>query len=345
MSAAREAARVLATLNLIAAFNGALVGIVLLAQERFGPVRTRTSLAGFLLIVSALLALFVLLDTGQIRYVTQIGIAMDVAALLCGALLLDYVSTSVSQRGFGLWPYAPPLAYFVAALIRGAPLFPPGDFAPIVAIQIVYSAVAIWAYLRARTTLPPGWSKRSEHLHLPVLLAGLVLLHVAQVLRIAAPTANFLYDLVPLIGALGLIAFAGYAMIGSQTLRSLAAQRAAATADDTFGAALDAKMAESRAYLDPDLSLPKAAALMQTTTQRLSQYLNSQRGVNFRAYVNSLRIAEAKRLLRDPAEARTSIEAIAQLVGFRSRSSFYTAFQTQAGMSPQDYRSKGDQAA
>jgi AraC-like DNA-binding protein len=336
---------VLATLNLIAAFNGALVGVVLLAQERFGPVRTRTSLAGFLLLVSALLALFVLLDTGQVRYSLAIGIAMDVAALLCGALLLDYVSTSVSQRGFGLWPYAPPLLYLIAASIKGAPLFPPADLAPIVAMQIAYSAVAIWVYLRARPTLPPDWSKRSEHLHLPVLLAGLVLLHIAQAVRLATPGNDFLYDLVPLIGALGLIAFAVYAMIGSQTLRSLAAHRVPATADDTFGAALDAKMAESRACLDPDLSLPKAAALMKTTTQRLSAYLNTQRGLNFRAYVNSLRIAEAKRLLRDPAEARTSIEAIAQLVGFRSRSSFYAAFQAQVGMSPQDYRSKSGEPA
>jgi AraC-like DNA-binding protein len=259
--------------------------------------------------------------------------------------LLDYVSTSVSQRGFGPWPYAPPLLYLVAALIKGAPVFPPTNFTPIVAVQIAYSAFAIWVYLRARPTLPPGWSKRSEHLHLPVLLAGLVLLHIAQAVRLAAPGNDLLYDLVPLIGAFGLIAFAVYAMIGSQTLRSLAAQRAPAAPDDTFGAALDARMAESRPYLDPDLSLPKAAALMRTTTQRLSAYLNSQRGVNFRAYVNGLRIAEAKRLLRDPTEARTSIEAIAQLVGFRSRSSFYTAFQAQVGMSPQDYRSKGGETA
>jgi AraC-like DNA-binding protein len=179
---------------------------------------------------------------------------------------------------------------------------------------------------------------------LPVLLSGLVLLHIAQVLRLLAPGNSFLYDLVPLIGSFGLIAFAVYALIGSQTLRSLAAQRAPVTANDAFGASLDAKMAESRAFLDPDLSLPKAAALLKTTTQRLSAYLNSQRGLNFRAYINGLRITEAKRLLRDPGEARTSIEAIAQLVGFRSRSSFYTAFQAQAGMSPQDFRSQGETA-
>jgi AraC-like DNA-binding protein len=327
--------------NLIAAFNGGLVGLVLLAQERFGPARTRLSLAGFLLVVSALLALFVLLDTGQVRYAPPLGVAMDVAALLCGAFLLDYVSTSVSQKGLGLWPYAPPLLYLIAALLNGGPLAAAADFRFIVAAQIAYSAVALWIYLRARATLPPGWSKRSEHLHLPVLLSGLGLLHVAQVLRLLAPGNAFLYDLVPLLGALGLIAFAAYAMLGSQTLRSLAAVRGPASADADFGTALDAKMAESRAFLDPDLSLPKAAALVATTTQRLSSYLNRQRGLNFRAYVNGLRIAEAKRLLRDPAEARTSIEAIAQLVGFRSRSSFYTAFQAQVGVNPQDYRNKG----
>jgi AraC-like DNA-binding protein len=208
--------------------------------------------------------------------------------------------------------------------------------------RIAYSGVAVGLYLRARASLPQGWTRRSEHLHLPVLLAGLALLHTAQVLRLAAPDNSFFYDLVPLVGALGLLAFVIYAMVGSQTLRSLAAQRNPTQADDAFGAALDAAMVQSRACLDPDLSLPKVAALVKTTPQRLSAYLNNQRRLNFRTYVNGLRIAEAKRLLRDPTEARTSIEAIAKLVGFRSRSSFYTAFQAQTGMSPQDFRTHKD---
>ena len=48
-------------------------------------------------------------------------------------------------------------------------------------------------------------------------------------------------------------------------------------------------------------------------------------------------VEEAKRLLRAPSEARSSIEAIAKLSGFRSRSSFYTAFQAQVGMTPKLY--------
>lgn len=335
-----HSARVLAILNLVAAFNGALVGVVLLAQERFGPARTRLSLAAFLLLVSGLLALFVLLDTGHVAFTPPLGVAMDVAALLCGALLLDYVATSVSPRGLNWWPYAPPLLYLLAALILGRSPAPAGDFRFVVAAQIAYSLAAFGFYLRARRSLPPGWSRRSENFHLPILLGGLALLHGAQVLRLAAPGNNLLYDLVPLIGAIGLIAFAIYAMIGSQTLRGLAAPRAFAAQEPEFGAALDAMMARERAFLDPDLSLPKAAALLQTTPHRLSAYLNMQRGLNFRAYVNALRIAEAKRLLSAPEETRTSVEAIAKLVGFRSRSSFYTAFQALENMTPQDYRAR-----
>ena len=72
----------LLALNLVAAFNGALVGIVLLVQERFGPVRTRLTLAGFLLTISVSLALFVLLDTGTILYSQTLGIAIDALALV-----------------------------------------------------------------------------------------------------------------------------------------------------------------------------------------------------------------------------------------------------------------------
>ena len=149
-----------------------------------------------------------------------------------------------------------------------------------------------------------------------------------------------MFDLVPLVGALGLIAFGVYGLIGSQTLRVLATTRPASAADETLETRLDEVMAREKIFLDPDLSLQKAAALLEISPAQLSGHLNQERGVTFRSYVNTQRIDEAMRLLRLPEEARTSIEAIAMMCGFRSRSSFYTAFQSQVGQTPQEYRSR-----
>lgn len=331
----------LTTLNLVAAVNGALVGSVLLIQERFGPVRTRVTLACFLIVISALLYLFVLLDSHKVVFSQPLGVAMDAAALLSGALLFDYVYSSVSPRGPAFWPYLMVVAYLIATAVNGERLLQPAELAPVVAMGILFSILAFFAYLRARSTLPAGWKHRPEYRRLPVLLSGLAVFHVAQILRIAAPQERFFFDLVPFLGSVGLLAFTIYGLIGSQTLRTLAAVSRTAAAEDDLGVLLDKVMETERAYLDPDLSLPRAAALLGITPARLSAHLNRERGVTFRTYVNSLRISESKRLLRSPQESRTSVEAIAMMSGFRSRSSFYTAFQAQVDTSPQAYRESG----
>lgn len=327
-------------LNLVAAFNGALVGLVLLVQERFGPVRTRLSLACFLILVSVSLALFVLLDTGTLIYSQSLGVALDAMALISGGLFFDYVYTSVSPRGPSFWPYVLTFIYLAATAVNGNRLFGPADLAPIVFANMAFSLSALVVWLRARKRLPPGWKNRPEFKRLPVLLAGIGVFHLAQLLRLYAPENPLMFDLVPLVGALGLLAFGVYGLIGSQTLRVLATSRPAVAGDDELGSRLDEVMVRERVFLDPDLSLQKAASLMEVSPTQLSGHLNHERGMTFRSYVNTQRIDEAKRLLHMPEETRTSIEAIAMMSGFRSRSSFYTAFQSQVGKSPQEYRSE-----
>ncbi|MGE0045326.1 MAG: helix-turn-helix transcriptional regulator [Hyphomonadaceae bacterium] len=311
---------------------------MLLSQERFGASRTRLTLAGFLLLIAALLALFVALDEAWILYSAPLGAAADIAALLASALFFDYVAATVSTRRFGPWPYAPAFLYLLLCLALGARPLPASELGPIIAAQIVFTLAALALYVTARLKLPQGWRGRAEHRRLPLLLAGMIALHAAQLARLAAPENALLFDLVPLVGAAGLIALAAYAIVGSQTLRGLAAQPAPPAEALTLAHRIDAAMAESRAYLDPDLSLQKAAALAGLKPAELSAHLNAERGLTFRTYVNRLRIEEAKRLLRAPEEARTSIEAIAAMSGFRSRSSFYAAFNDIAGMTPQEFR-------
>lgn len=313
-------------------------------QERFGPVRTRLTLAGFLLTVSGLLFLFVMLDNERLYFSQRLGVVMDAAALLSAALFFDYVYTSVSPRSPSFWPYSIVAAYLIITALNGGRILAPTAFAPIVGACVLASALALAAYVRNAATLPLAWKIRPEYRRLPVLLGGIGVFHVAQVLRLVGPNEALLFDLVPFLGSLGLLAFTVYGLIGSQTLRTLATVRQPTVVTDHLGPLLDSAMASERVFLDPDLSLPKAAGLLGVSPNRLSTHLNADRGTTFRAYVNHHRIEEAKRLLSSPDETRTSIEAIALMSGFRSRSSFYTAFQSLAGVSPQDYRRKNPTA-
>ncbi|GEK54488.1 hypothetical protein PES01_13330 [Pseudoalteromonas espejiana] len=58
--------------------------------------------------------------------------------------------------------------------------------------------------------------------------------------------------------------------------------------------------------------------------------------MNFKQYVNSLRVACAKELLL--ARPNTSIDDIAEQSGFSAPSTFYNAFKQQTGLTPNKYR-------
>lgn len=328
--------------DLVAAFNGALVGLVLLLQRRTGPGRPRLTLSAFLILTALQLSIFVAFDRAWLRYLDALGVGLDVAALLTAALVFDYVRSSLSQKRLDFYPYLPAVIYFTFCLVNGRRLGEPGDYTLIVTAQIAYTAATIAVYLAARRKLADGWARRPEHRHLPVLLGGLIVLHVGQVLRLTAPSNSLVFELAPLTGAIGLLAFSVYALAGSKTLRHLAAHKRPEEEDEALAEKLEAEIVATRAFLDPDLSLVKAAAALATPAPRLSAYLNRARGMTFREYVNALRIEEAKCLLRATEERRTSVDAIAQLSGFRSRSSFYAAFHTQVGMTPQDFRASTD---
>jgi AraC-like DNA-binding protein len=54
--------------------------------------------------------------------------------------------------------------------------------------------------------------------------------------------------------------------------------------------------------------------------------------------VNTYRVEEAKRKLVDPSRKHYSLLAIAEEVGFNSKSAFNTAFKKQTSMTPSEFR-------
>ncbi|MEO0369205.1 MAG: helix-turn-helix domain-containing protein, partial [Pseudomonadota bacterium] len=71
----------------------------------------------------------------------------------------------------------------------------------------------------------------------------------------------------------------------------------------------------------------------------LRQKINQELGYrNFNQFVNHYRIEEAGERLRK--DSRTPVLSVALDVGFRSISSFNTAFQSEFGVSPTKYRAE-----
>lgn len=97
-------------------------------------------------------------------------------------------------------------------------------------------------------------------------------------------------------------------------------------------------MQDQKPYLDYALSLEKLASLLDMEDKELSLLINHHLGKHFFDFVNAYRIADAKALLTDPSKQKTTVLEILYAVGFNSKSSFYTAFKKETGVTPVKYR-------
>jgi AraC-like DNA-binding protein len=119
------------------------------------------------------------------------------------------------------------------------------------------------------------------------------------------------------------------------------AMPAADPQDGTVAAALARLMGEGRGYAQEGLSLASLAEQLGTPEYRLRRVINQGLGHrNFNAFVNGLRLAEAKRRLAAPAERQLPVLTIALDVGFGSIGPFNRAFKADTGLTPTEFRQK-----
>lgn len=97
-------------------------------------------------------------------------------------------------------------------------------------------------------------------------------------------------------------------------------------------------MEVDKAFLDPDLSLPKLAEHLGTSVNHVSQAINAGHSMSFFDFINRFRVAEAAKLLQQKECQFPAILDVALSVGFNSTSTFYTAFKKSTGQTPAQYR-------
>lgn len=94
----------------------------------------------------------------------------------------------------------------------------------------------------------------------------------------------------------------------------------------------------------PDFSIERMASIAGITVRRVSRAVNTGMSLNFSSVLQTYRIREACRRLSNPGEeyANYTIEAIAESVGFRSRSNFNSIFKKIIGLTPSTYQKMAD---
>lgn len=92
-------------------------------------------------------------------------------------------------------------------------------------------------------------------------------------------------------------------------------------------------------YRETGLSIGQLAAKLGSPEHALRRLINGHLGFrNFSAFLNSYRIADAKRKLADPELARIPILTIALDLGYGSLGPFNRAFRQATSMTPTEYR-------
>ncbi len=95
-------------------------------------------------------------------------------------------------------------------------------------------------------------------------------------------------------------------------------------------------MEQNKPYLDEELTLQKLSVQVDMPEKERSILINQQIGKHFYDFINEYRIRDAKILLKEQPHL-TVLEILYQ-VGFNSKSSFYTAFKKETGVTPSDHR-------
>ena len=315
-----------------ASVNALLLGIAIIFSSRLHRTRSRHKLGIALLCYGYVLVSFTAKDNLWLPLNWWLLLVDYVVALFASALFLDYMSSSLSRVSISRAYYSPPLLFFLLALLLGPDCVLGPAINVLVVLQSAYTVLTTRVFINESRGLA-SWPR-----HWLVLLTGLWVLHVFQFSRMLLPDVGWLFDIVPLVGAAIFLALTVLVLIDPQALRP-PSQVGIEMPDNRDAAdAVAAYMNAERPYLDPNLSVGRLAEAVGLTPRELSRVISSSSSSSFYTFVNRFRVDEARRLLADPEEARTSVEAIGLMAGFRSRSTFYEAFKREVGVTPAQFR-------
>ena len=101
---------------------------------------------------------------------------------------------------------------------------------------------------------------------------------------------------------------------------------------------LNAYFETNKPYLDQKLNLATIATGINASQKDINKVLKDNNIASFYAFVNEYRVNEARRLFSNPANNNLKLEVIAEMAGFGTRQTFYSAFLQYTGVTPGYYR-------
>ena len=258
-----------------------------------------------------------------------------VSTLLAGPMLLFYVNS--------LRKPAPPKTLVLHAMPAALALVIPAS------VQLPIEIVIGHQLLYTLVTGYRRWAIRKvvdrDRLLSVALIGMMLLIHGSQAARLLLQQSG-LIDIIPVVASLamltgGALAIHAWSSRTNRQRRSSHIDRASKTvssADQEILDTLRAILSEEHFYRRTDLGLHDLAARLEISPHQLSAALNAGGGTTMLELLNGYRLDDSKRRLLDPGHDIYTIEAIGQMSGFGSRSTFHAIFRRATGITPTQYR-------
>jgi AraC-like DNA-binding protein len=97
---------------------------------------------------------------------------------------------------------------------------------------------------------------------------------------------------------------------------------------------------EKKIHHNPSLSRDKVAEQLGISNGYLSKVIKNNSSCSFSDFINSYRIKDAKEMIKNPAFNKYSLLSIGLECGFNSKTSFYTNFKKNTGLTPKEFKNK-----
>ncbi len=108
--------------------------------------------------------------------------------------------------------------------------------------------------------------------------------------------------------------------------------------DNIYFQKLEGLLEKDYIYRNPNLNQEMVAQILNISSGYLSQIVNDVTKKNFTAYINSYRVNEVKEMILNEEFDKYSLLSIGLEAGFKAKSTFYTSFKKETGLTPNQFK-------
>ncbi|RKN36914.1 AraC family transcriptional regulator, partial [Aquimarina sp. AD1] len=108
--------------------------------------------------------------------------------------------------------------------------------------------------------------------------------------------------------------------------------------DNIYFQKLEGLLEKDYIYRNPNLNQEMVAQTLNISSGYLSQIVNDVTKKNFTAYINSYRVNEVKEMILNEEFDKYSLLSIGLEAGFKAKSTFYTSFKKETGLTPNQFK-------